>query len=790
MRGMKKTARSILWAFTISWFACAGSEPADEVQEAFLVVEPSTLDLARWQVGELRAEVHDGTGRPLPNVPVHWRARDPEIASVDAVGKVQGVAPGETILVAQAAGREVQVPVSVREAALTEIVLVPAVRVVEGASQALEVAVLDERGVRYPDLAIEWEVEDPTVAVVAEDGTVTGIARGKTTTVIASMGELSATTEVQVISPLFYLDVDPARLEVLQGKIGRLAGIPRDARLREVAERPLRWSTSDPAVVSVNDEGLVEGRAEGHAIVWVEGEGKRNYSLVDVLPRATKLDLRVSPTALREGGRANLRAYAYDDQGRTYPGLSFTWTSSDPTVAEVFGGQVVLANRVGTATLTAEQEEHGLRQSVTIQVKQGGKLVLTGAGPGPREAGGTYQLGMGFLQEDGTVIPAENPTFHSYDESVAIVDARGRARIVGVGRATIRIEAEGHTLSADRLAVVRSRELALGQQTTCGLSRNGSAWCWGRILVDRSGEFRGTVNWMPELAAEGLVSIRSGWGTCIDLLLAGPHCDVTYGLTEAGEVIAWALGAPPTRVETGGPPYVAFDTSEAGICGVTSEGRLHCTGEPASSDGVAGVLTGLDGRCTLTAAGEVSCRGRGAFDVDLSGHPIPPREGPFPLSITETHGCAIAEDGPTLCWGENEKGQLGLPPDALWHDPVALPRKMRSVATRPGLTLFVDQEGALGSMGQALERRLSQPDPRGLDPRYDMEAELSNYVPPAPLASVFVGPEGHRCALTEEGRALCWGTNDKGQAGTMPKTKPFTGAVLPVLFPVSPYPEL
>lgn len=776
------------WIGAFLLLACGGGEEGTEVEVASLRVEPGALQLVRLEVARLEVEALDPAGRALPGVAVLWSSEDPAVATVDASGVVRGLAPGRTTLNATAGGGRAEVPVEVREAVWTELAIPPEVQVVEGASLALALAleVRDERGVRYPEPPVLWEVEDPSVATVDEAGVVHGVRRGRTTTVTAVVGPLRATTEVRVLSPLFFLEVAPAKLELIRGATGALAAIPRDEQLRPVEERPVRWWSSDPSVVAVDDEGRVEARSEGRAQIWAEGEGKRNHGLVEVLPRATILEPIVQPRTLRVGGRVELRVLVTDERARRYEDVTPQWRSSDPAVVEVIGGQVAEAIAEGTATLTVTEATHGLEASVSVQVLEGGTLVLTGAGEGLLEAGATYQLGLGFQREDGTILQAADPTFHSYDESVAIVGPDGTARIVGVGRATIRIEAEGHVLSVDRLAAVRFVEMSLGEATTCGLTRHGSAWCWGETRVARAGGPRPVPQPIPALAAEGLISIRPGLGACVDFPVAGRLCDVHYGLTAEGEAIAWALGLEPVPVPTAAP-FVAFDAFGSELCGVTAAGALICGDGPVHGASVVGAHVRGGGRCALLEDGRITCGGLGPFDVDLSPWEFS-TEGRSPsLSIGSAHGCAVERAGALVCWGANEGEQLRAPADEAWHEPAPI-GTARAVGGRPDKTIWIEADGwSLGARGTGVE------DPGGAASREDlltdMESELARFSPPAPLRSIFVGPGGHRCVLTEGGRPFCWGANHKGQTGRTPQTIPFTDFVVPVLLPVSPYPE-
>ncbi len=59
-----------------------------------------TTTLVRGERRNLTAHAQDPNGAPVPNAPISWVSRQPNVASVDAVGHVTALAVGETVIVA------------------------------------------------------------------------------------------------------------------------------------------------------------------------------------------------------------------------------------------------------------------------------------------------------------------------------------------------------------------------------------------------------------------------------------------------------------------------------------------------------------------------------------------------------------------------------------------------------------------------------------------------------------------------------------------------------------------
>jgi alpha-tubulin suppressor-like RCC1 family protein len=126
---------------------------------------------------------------------------------------------------------------------------------------------------------------------------------------------------------------------------------------------------------------------------------------------------------------------------------------------------------------------------------------------------------------------------------------------------------------------------------------------------------------------------------------------------------------------------VSLDVGEEHSCAVLYDGRLTCWGQnqggscgqplrtrylpkpqfvPKIKD-VAAVSAGVMVTCDLDHAGLVACFGN-SF-VDDSMHPVP-KNVALPGKATSVvaggqHACAILEDGSVVCWGDNDRGQLG-----------------------------------------------------------------------------------------------------------------------------------
>jgi alpha-tubulin suppressor-like RCC1 family protein len=308
-------------------------------------------------------------------------------------------------------------------------------------------------------------------------------------------------------------------------------------------------------------------------------------------------------------------------------------------------------------------------------------------------------------------------------------------------------------------------EIACGAQHTCAITREGLAYCWGRVgdgvlgNTGRGGYVAGLVRdvagatriaagrlhtcaqtssgarcWGHN-AREGVIDNRLGADARApargleELSIASPRFDDAIDLAGGGY---FTCAAPPD-----GSGVLCIGANEAGAIG--PESAWSSTSPPARPEGVS--IVGTEGATQLGAgvlhacalvAGRARCWGGGAAGQLASGDTDPcmdaisspcrgeAREvddsrGRTLVSLSTGYGltqCAVVSDGTVVCWGATDRGQAGHP-------------------------------GAEHSVNT-----------------------LGNAVPGLVFAVTEVASANETsCARSADGRVFCWGSNDAGQLG-------------------------
>ena len=137
----------------------------------------------------------------------------------------------------------------------------------------------------------------------------------------------------------------------------QLVAVLRDSSGRPVSGRSVTWSTADPAVATVSDDGLVTGVAPGATTITASGGGSSGTATITVAPGPPRrLDFAVQPvaTAAGEAIAPDIVVTARDSRGHTATGFGGNVTvaiGTNPAGGTLAGVTTVTATR-GVATFS------------------------------------------------------------------------------------------------------------------------------------------------------------------------------------------------------------------------------------------------------------------------------------------------------------------------------------------------------------------------------------------------------------------------------------------------------
>lgn len=198
---------------------------------------------------------------------VNWSSDMPDVATVDKDGNVSAIIPGRAVITATTADGTnltascmvIVEPVKAESVTLS----VPSWTGKVGEGFTLTATVLPEN---TTDKTITWSSSNVEVATVDANGYVVTLSLGNAV-ITASCGNVSAKCDVTVVAtPVESLTVSPESWAGIEGENFTIIAtvLPEDA-----TDKSLSWSSSDPDIAAVDQEGNVLVLKDGSCVIRV-----------------------------------------------------------------------------------------------------------------------------------------------------------------------------------------------------------------------------------------------------------------------------------------------------------------------------------------------------------------------------------------------------------------------------------------------------------------------------------------------------------------------------------------
>lgn len=314
--------------------------------------------------------------------------------------------------------------------------------------------------------------------------------------------------------------------------------------------------------------------------------------------------------------------------------------------------------------------------------------------------------------------------------------------------------------------------VSTGDEQTCALKRDGTAWCWGDNTYYQLGDGTNTGSAVPVQVADitDFVDISTGYrGTC--------------GLRISGEADCWGAGTTGlmgngTNVTNQRPGPVSTVTDFTTIhlshmyayaCGATKSGKGYCWGQAEQNgnygDGgttgahntpeqISNITDFVDVQlvnthgCGIRASGEVWCWGNDSFGKLGNGSSVTVDQtvpvkadtinDAIQLNVMKSGTCVLRASGEVWCWGSDSNGKIGNGPAVTANKESPVQSNINNIVYLTG-----HYDGIYAIM-----------DPSVVPPK--MTANGTGKLSTDIL---------HTCAIDDDGTAWCWGQDGSGQLG-------------------------
>ena len=372
------------------------------------------------------------------------------------------------------------------------------------------------------------------------------------------------------------------------------------------------------------------------------------------------------------------------------------------------------------------------------------------------------------------------------DNTTCALDHQGQAYCWGLnfdaqletGETTFRVTVPHRVLNLPSPA----KSLVVGTSHQCILSGDGRAYCWGWI---GGGLGTGASASGVSPVAGGLTfsSLSAGGGYTCGLTLEGrAYCWGADGYGELGAVDRSCLGTSPCYLPAaavaGDLRFVQLSAGRHHACGVSVDGTGYCWGDNESGQlGNTSVPIQCGG-----FPDHLRC-------ISTSPTPIAGGLKFLRLAAGAFHTCGIASDGAAYCWGylvtDPAIGATALGNSAYTSPklpqrgsrlpvPVAGGLTFREITAGNGLTCGLTVDARSVCWGDNNYGQLGQ---GGIDPISTTSPLMVRM--PRTQNGPQVGEDSHACALATSGRIWCWGgLNFFGELGSEPVSEPGVNAIL------------
>ena len=449
-----------------------GTITVEKTPVSTVVVTPPHVDATPGVQRQLIAIAYDAAQNTLTGRTVTWSTSNADVATVDVNGTVTGKSPGTATITAISEGKSGAATITVSQGAVATVAVTPSpLAMTVGQTTQLTAILKDAVGGVLNGRTVSWSSSNSAVANVTAQGLVTAVAPGSATITATSEGK-SGTASVTITTvAVGSVTIQPQGPSVVVGTTAQLSATVRDANGNVVTDRAVAWSSSNPAVATVSQSGVVTAAALGVTTITATSEGKSGTTAVTVIPLPiATITVAPSTKTILAGDTAPFTATVKDALGSVLTGRVLVWSSSNPSVATVSSTGVATGTGVGVTTITATGE--GKSGSATLTVNAASVSVT----PSPDSAyiGQTATLTAIAKDKNGNAVPAQGFSWSSSNAGIATVSQSGVVTGVAAGSTTIVATVGGQSGQATLKVIVPVASVTVSPSNPGAISTNQS----------------------------------------------------------------------------------------------------------------------------------------------------------------------------------------------------------------------------------------------------------------------------------------------------------------------------
>ena len=279
---------------------------------------------------------------------VTWTSTKPNVASVDAAGRVTAKQVGTTVIMLKTldGGHTAYSTVTVRQIAEGVKFNKTEIEMETGQTLELEYTLIPANST---DSDLVWEASDTKVVVVDDVGRVTAKGSGTAFVIVRTESGGMSYVKVTVKEPVSGILLNFSEKTIY---VGESFDLKASVSPSNASDLGVKWESSNESVATVSGKGEVLGMSPGMAIITVTTKDGGITANCVVTVREGLTSMTLYPAAYRVGvGKSFFLSVVVGDE--TVSDHQFRWVSSNSSVASVNKYGKVTGHKIGFATITA-----------------------------------------------------------------------------------------------------------------------------------------------------------------------------------------------------------------------------------------------------------------------------------------------------------------------------------------------------------------------------------------------------------------------------------------------------
>ena len=480
-----------------------------------------------------------------------------------------------------------------------------------------------------------WVSRTPATATVSSAGLVTAAANGSTWVVVTEAGGTKDSAQIVVQQRVATVMVTPATRSIYLTRNYTLTAAAVDGRGHPMGgTTKFTWASNATAVATVDTTGLVTGVGLGPAQITATAGGVTGVAQITVLTPITRIVVGRDSAGLLITDTTSLKALGYtrtfiavahDTLDAPMTGVTFTWASTNPSVAALDSitgtttRATAAANGVTSITATAQgvTGSAGLKvaqvlasiqltpDTLAVAVSGAGALTARGLDANGRFiSGGTFKYASGqpavatVDSATGVVTGVANGTAFVTATSGTIVSDTAVVQVGGTVPA--RISFGRDTLSVGRgssvsVPVYLSRPSTLPVTVTLGVGDTVAYWSSATLTIPAGATSANATLNGHNAGTTTVTAVDAGTtGFAGDTAVLAVQATMrltsgSYAINATDQVSTQVLLSDPSPA---GGTYVTFSFGTAGVAAVSPSPAFIPAGQLAADIQISGVAAG------------------------------------------------------------------------------------------------------------------------------------------------------------------------------------------------------